>query len=637
VTCTPQLDTSFLRDLFRITLALTLLAAPAALAGCGDDDGDQAPAPDSGMPPGNAGSGSPPDAGMPPGHAGSGAQPDAGNVPEPDAGGEAPEPDAGLPPFGGLVPDTDFADHDLDLFGTPGHRVWFEVDDEQLARMNLAQGGSFPGGPLFDGLGNALAPDDPLAQALARDGIYREGPVIIGGEGDIYTPGDTATWADHMIIEDVVSGSVADYGKVEAALVGESTGRTWDFLHIPNIRVDTNQFEADKRIDGFEHLRFNNGLVGSIFREGLAHRIYRELGYAGLRSSWAFVGSNVWGHDVWVPTVLIEVYKKKFCKNNQELLGGGCENMWEFPGTIGDQVGAVIPDSACQVSECDHSRLEELNDVIAATPIGPGVKDALDELLDWDRFHQFQCLSWIMWTGDDPLHNGNNNLIIERDDGKFVWAPYSIDISAGQDWYTHVPLTGTSPLAVRCQADPECWADTVATCEDLIEKFDDLDPEQLVDDALETLGDLGMLRSGDERRAEELRAWYVERQENLPDELERFRYLPDEFGNCAEGLELCGDGGCGTPEQCAERVCEFGSVWCESKDACVDTRWDTCPSCQEPTPVHCHLNFRCVATHEDCLATCGAVPGNVYCPIYDACMSQEDCPSDEDGGVIFEL
>jgi hypothetical protein len=401
-----------------------------------------------------------------------------------------------------------------------------------------------------------------------------------------------------------------------------------------------NEFEQGKKLGGFEHFRLNNGLVGSIFREAIAHRIYRELGYPALRATWAFLGSNVWGDDVWVPMTLIEVYKKKFCKDNAELLGGTCQNMWEFPGTVGDAVGGVVPDSACQVSECDHTRLEATIDAVAMTPPGAGFKAAIADYVDWERYHQFQCLSWMMWTGDDPIHGGNNNLIIEREeDGKLIWAPYSIDISAGQDWYTDVSLLGSAPIAAGCQADPECWADTIATCEDLIEKFDELDPEKLVDEAVETLTELDMLRSGDARRAEDLREWYVKRQDELSTELERFRYLPDGDGVCPNGLELCGDGGCGTAEQCVPRSCGLGQTFCDSVQRCVDPEFEQCPICPEDKPLHCPLNRRCVATLEICHASCAAMPGLIYCAPYESCLPAHECPDqgggDEDAGVII--
>jgi hypothetical protein len=601
-----------------------------ALAACGDDDGgpnagpeshDDAGAERDAGPHGGAGhSGGGRDGGASGNGGDDGGTADAG-ISE-DAGGG----DAGLP-FGGLVPDTAFEAQDIDLFGVPGHRFWVEISDEQVVRMN---GSSYGGpGPIADGLGQVLAAGDPLYEQLARDGFFP------GVEGDIYTPGDPHTFADHVVVQDADTGSIADYGKVEVKLVGESTGRSLDFAHIPNLKLDTDEFEMDKRIGDFEHIRLNNGLVGSIFRETIAHRVYAALGYPALRASWAFLGTNVWGPDTWVPMVLVEVYKRKFCHHNAELLGGDCENMWEFPGNVGGELGNQVPDSACQVSECDNTRLEQLIDRVASTPAGAGYKEALADLVDWDRFHQFQCLSWMMWTGDDPIHNGNNNLIIERDDGKLIWAPYSIDISAGQDWYTNVPLTGSSPMAIGCQADPACWADTIAACEELIPRFDALDPESLVDEAVATLTELGMMREGDEQRAEDLRAWYVERQTQLPEELERYRYLPDEFGNCPEGLQLCGDGGCGTEEQCIERSCPLGQRWCDSRQMCIG-QYEACTNCPEDRPLYCYLSSTCVPTQEDCWATCEATPGFTYCAVFNSCVEVGTCPDDDDGGIIID-
>src|SRR5690606_26173709 len=113
-------------------------------------------------------------------------------------------------------------------------------------------------------------------------------------------------------------------------------------------------------------------------------------------------------------------------------------NMWEFVGDLGyGQLGYA---ESCQFSECDPSRAMELELAVVETPPGPGFKEALTEWLDWEAFHQFQCLSWILATGDDALHNTNNVVLMERADGKFQHLPYSVDISLGQEWYPQVPL-----------------------------------------------------------------------------------------------------------------------------------------------------------------------------------------------------
>jgi hypothetical protein len=507
-----------------------------------------------------------------------------------DGGGTDGGCDEGFETIGPLTVNTEVKDHAIDLFGPLGHRIWVEVSAEQLFAIN--QGG---GGVIFQ-------------------------------EGDIYTPGGDgpgATYADHVVVEDVATGEIADFGKVELRIVGESTRRPFDRSSIPNLRFDFDEFEPGQRVGGFEHIRLNNGLVGSIFREALAHRIYRSLGYPALRSSWAFLGSNVWGNDVWVPMVLMEVYKRKLCTDSADLIGGGCVNMWEFPGEAG---GGDPGEQACQLSECDNTRLVELAEALDGAPDGTGFKAALDPFIDWERFHQFQCMSWIMWTGDDPFHNGNNNLIIEREDGRLVWAPYSIDISMGQDWYVNTPLPGSSRISSACQRDSECWADTIASCESLIDAFAGLEPEKLVDELRETLDDAGMLRDGDDERADLLREWTVTRVASLPDELERYRYLPGPDG-CPNSLEICNDGTCGTSEECANRLCGGNTTWCESVQACLYPG-DVCPSCdEEGAPFFCSANSECVADVPACDLLCAELNGDgwFYCPEWRGCSGPDGC------------
>jgi hypothetical protein len=329
--------------------------------------------------------------------------------------------------------------------------------------------------------------------------------------------------------------------------------------------------------------------------------------------------------------------------------------MWEFAGDIGNGGGGPhpgpipipfpcpacggggmgpavqLPANACQIKECDDTRLAETMEALASTPFGPGFKDALDPFIEWSYFHRYQCLVWMLWIGDDPLHNSNNNLIVERDDGKLIWAPYSVDISAGQDWYQNTPLLGSNSLSSGCQSDPQCWADTIDACEDLVARFDALDPELIVDETVATLSGLEMMRSGDARRAQELRQWYVQRRLDLPAELERFRHIPDIEGRCPEDLEACNDGGCGTAEQCQQRLCSNGNRWCESTLSCFDSRWETCPQCTEEEPFYCAQLNTCVVSSEDCIQDCGFE--GEYCPAFGFCVPFGECPVEVGDGV----
>lgn len=454
---------------------------------------------------------------------------DAGVPEQPnDAGSDTPDPvdaapDAGPKPLtpGAPLVDTSAAALPLDVFGVPGAHYWFVVADAQLERMNERYGGG-GGFPIF---GNQF--------------------------GDIYTPGGTSadlTFADHVLV--TVPGALpqtADFGKVQVSLVGESTGRPWTEQSLPNLKLDADEFVEGNRLGGVKHMRLNNAIVGSIFREKLTLDLYAKLGYPAPRANYAWVSSSVWGPDVSVPYIVVESYKPQFCKLREAQLGGGCVNMWEFAGDLGNG-SLALPDN-CQFSECDSTRAEEFELVVGARQPGPGYKAALADWLDWDSFHRFQCLSWILATGDDVLHNSNNLVMVERADGKFQHLPYSVDISLGQDWYPSVSLGGQSVLAQGCQSDPQCWTDTITTCEGVLADFVAAGPVTMLESINAELDAQGMLRDGDDGRYRALHKYLERRLTELPVELEANRAGPVYNSGCSYPLVQCGDY-CDYPENC---------------------------------------------------------------------------------------
>ena len=445
---------------------------------------------------------------------------DAG-APDGDAG--APVGDAGVdPPDDGLPhADTEPSALAVDVFGAVGNRYYLVVADEQLEQMNERYlGGGFPGGPFFG--------------------------------GDIYTPGGGqagVTFVDHLFVSTAGAASkTADFGKVQVKLVGESTGRPWTTESLPNFKIDADEFTAGNRIGGVKQFRLNNAIVGSIFREKLTLELYAALGYPAPRATYAWVQSSVWGPEIRVPYIAVEAYKPAFCKQREAELGGGCVNMWEFPGDLG--YGLLGFAENCQFSECDPTRALEFERDAVETPPGAGYKEALGEWVDWDAFHRFQCLSWILATGDDALHNSNNFVLVERADGKFQHLPYSIDISLGQEWYPEVPLAGSNTLSRGCQSDPQCWEDLLTTCEGLVQSFIDADPVGRLETTMATLEAEGMLRDGDEGRYQALSSYLARRIEQLPVELQTNREQgPPVDIFCEYPFIQCGDV-CALPEEC---------------------------------------------------------------------------------------
>lgn len=416
------------------------------------------------------------------------------------------------------VMDTPVSELELKLFDTVGTRFWFGVSDEQRQKMNDERFGG--GGPIFNG------------------GIYTPG----GGNSNAY-------YVDHLWVTTPGDGPhTTDFGKVQARVVGQSTYFPWDSSNIPNINIDADEFVKKQRIGGFEHLRFGNGQISNIFRERVTSELYHALHYPAPLTTFAWVSSNVWGPGVSIPYTLIERYKRAFCDRYADEFGGGCVNMWEFYGGDFNQGGMGGPKGgggngifdqpdSCQIDECETSRVHEFEDLLSETSTGPGFKAATAAYVDWPAFHRFQCLSWAFSSGDDALHNSNNIVIVERADGKFQYLPYSIDISLGMEWYPYTQLPGENTLARGCQADPDCWADTIAECEQVIKELNVIEPNKILKKVYDELKDNDMLRAGDEGRYEFLDNWLTEKVAGLPDDLENYRNDPSA---CPKGTHDCG-------------------------------------------------------------------------------------------------
>lgn len=504
---------------------LALLVAPAALlAACGDEIhndyhhyyyGDAGAA--GGEPDGSAGEA---------GGGGGGGEAGSGTG-EAGAGGAEPGVDPRYPEAPRA--DTEVAEHELELFGVEGNRFYFAVSDAQRQAMNDAgPGGGGPWGPH-------------------------------------YTPGgSSANYVDHLWVTTAgPEPKTADYGKVQVKVVGQSTRQPWDSTHIPNLNVDIDEFVKNQRIGGYEHLRFSNGQVGTIYRDRLAYDIYRALDYPAPLVRYVWVDSNVWGPSVSIPYILVERYKRAFCNRNADELGGGCTNMWELVGDFGggfggpkreggpDFVPGPIPEPGggmwdnpdnCQLDTCEGSRVSKLEEKLLELPPGEGFKEALSDYIDWPAFHRFQCLSWLLATSDDTIHASNNVVLVERADGLFQYLPYSVDISLGFGDSGSVGLRGNSVLARGCQDDPACWSDTLDACEAVLDQLEAIDPRGMLLELRESLKAEGMLRSGDDFAYRQIDDYLAERLASAPAALQQYRE-----GSLCEAPQVDCNGFCQPP------------------------------------------------------------------------------------------
>ena len=281
---------------------------------------------------------------------------------------------------------------DIELTHTPdtlplrvfehGNRYWFRVTEDELAAMNDEWMNGGWGGDFFDGLYDVEEPE------------MDEGT---GGVMLVQTP----------------AGEAADFGRMQIYVVGESTGTVWATNTIPNRHVDADEFQNDLRIGGYEHLRLN-GQVGSLFAEAAALATFNALGYPAPQTSYAWVGGTPWQNaNLEIPYTVVEVYKRSFCDAHKSFFGGGCENIWEGAGLdVGGGWQAGFADS-CQISACNQERLDAFAEVVDASFYTRNFDEATEPFMDWDAFHTFQCLEWLLWVGDDYLHNSNNVVLTE--------------------------------------------------------------------------------------------------------------------------------------------------------------------------------------------------------------------------------
>jgi hypothetical protein len=436
----------------------------------------------------------------------------------------------------------------LDVFGTPGNTYTFTISPQQASTMDQWVYPEFYwSGDEYGAVAGAVATDDAVA------------------EGE--------TFADDLTVT-LPNGLSRSYGQIETWLIGQSSMR--DFQHIPNLRINSDSFAPGLTIGGFENLRFNNGQVGSLYREALAFDVWDALGYPTPLHAFAWVEApNQWP-GTRVPYTIVEVYKRSWCERH---FPDGCLNMWEGVGEPWYQWYREDPET-CQFDTCDSTRLAELE--TAMSTVAPGdanFEEALSDFIDWDAYRDFLCLGWITDTGDDAVHNTNNVVVVEAMDHTLHFMPYSIDISSNQSWWHHTPLMGRSALSIGCNRDPECRAALVERCDELLTELETQDiAGTVVEPLLAQVEDLGMMRADDETTASRLRDFWANRAQVLRDGGEL------DLQVCSTDSDCAGEPGGAT--QCRLRV---NGDWGQPRG------YDT--AC-EPPLVDCTATFSCDGGYE---------------------------------------
>lgn len=355
---------------------------------------------------------------------------------------------------------------------------------------------------------------------------------------------------------------MADYGKVQVNVVGQSSGTTWSSTTIPNLSIDSNEFVDGQYLNYAElldHGRANNESVGSMIGEPLALALWDAVGLPVPRIAYAFVGGSPWQNDeLLIPYGFVETYKPAFCAEHADSFGGGCSNIWEWCSYDISAANVSSIDQFCEVhGGCTTDRLAEFADAVDANLYQEGFEAATSEYFDWPAFQTHMCLSWYAQTGDDYVHNLNNIVFVEGNDGKFRVLPWSTDINAGLAWggaWTGMDLWGYSNMSLGCEYDSQCWQETIDACGVVLDKMESLDPANtILPDLYERLrstaapwgddGGDGMLRSPDADMYATAFTFYSTRVETAREELATY-VMPSGCSN-PYAWDTGGSSGCG--------------------------------------------------------------------------------------------
>jgi hypothetical protein len=395
-----------------------------------------------------------------------------------------------------VAPTTSADQLSLDVFGPGDNTWWLNVSESGITKLNQ---------PWELGTGDYVEYDPPRE-------VSTENLLVV-------TP----------------AGEVADFGEVGISLVEQLTSAPWTSSTIPNFRLDADEQVEGQRFGGLERVGLDSAGYGSMFGAASALAVFRALGLPAARTAYAWVGGSGWENDtLLVPMLVREAYDGVFCDENAALLGGGCVTLRSFDGEITN--ATALSRATCEVGDCgDDTRVNALHKALKANFRTQNFDEMTAPYLDWTQLHRSACAHWLLWIADDYVHQLNNVVLVEGQDGRFRLLPAPNDVIAGYAYdglYSNTPLFASAILSSGCEQDESCREAQLDTCEQVINEFEAMDPVSLIDGLADHLraaeapwGDVpdGMWREPDDAAYEHHRSFYETRVESARAELETYR------------------------------------------------------------------------------------------------------------------
>jgi len=318
------------------------------------------------------------------------------------------------------------------------------------------------------------------------------------------------------------------YENVGIRLKGNHSFRTLD--EKPSFKIKFNEFVPGRRFLGLEGLTLNNMVVdGSMMREWISYRVFRELGVPAPRAGYAQVWLNDEEYGLYLD---LEPYDDPFLERVYDDPKG---NLYESDRSsdIDRDVDAWDQDEGSDHSRDDLRALQELaiqeNNEVFYDPSG-GV--------NLPRFLGFIAGETIVGHFDG--HIAGHNFFIYHEPAADQWSyqPWGLD----QTLARHVtPYEHEGFLGEKCLQDKRCLVDYVLATREALDRIDALDLETEVQLMIE-LTDSAM--RSDLRRPYSVESVEKGRTRSLAYLVERADELEPQLDCLVDGVEpdLDGDG-----------------------------------------------------------------------------------------------
>lgn len=253
----------------------------------------------------------------------------------------------------------------------------------------------------------------------------------------------------------------------------------------PKFKLDLNEFHPDQRLHGLKALHLNNAVVDcSYLREPLAYQVFRDLGLAASRTSFARVEVNGDTYGLYVlvegpDSELLEVAYPEEDEGN--LYDGKYIYDWNTGGyTLLDFAAGVDALYALEEGEdVANADIAAVSAALANAPYGPGYAEAMDPLVDWDQWHRAWAVEqWIGHLDGYQMNKNNYRVYFRPSDGRMTYLPTDFDYAFLSDGGWGVWWTGPiGNLAARCMLEQGCVDAQVSAVSGML---DDLDADALV-------------------------------------------------------------------------------------------------------------------------------------------------------------